>query len=60
MARPLRIEYEGAVYHVTSRGNGRQNIYIDDDDRRAFLQGLRDVVERFNLMIPCSLATGPR
>jgi REP element-mobilizing transposase RayT len=48
MARPLRIEYEGAVYHVTSRGNGRQNIYVDDDDRRTFLEGLRDVVERFN------------
>ena len=48
MARPLRIEYEGAVYHVTSRGNGKQDIYVDDDDRRAFLEGLGDVVERFN------------
>jgi hypothetical protein len=30
MARPLRIEYPGALYHVTSRGNARQDIYIGD------------------------------
>jgi len=48
MARPLRIEYEGAVYHVTSRGNGRQDIYVDDKDRQAFLEILGDVVKRFN------------
>jgi len=48
MARPLRIEYEGAVYHVTSRGNGRADIYINDEDRHAFLEVLGDVVERFN------------
>lgn len=34
MARPLRIEYPGAFYHVTARGNGRAAIYLDDDDRR--------------------------
>jgi len=48
MARPLRVEYEGAVYHVTSRGNGRADIYINDEDRHAFLEVLADVVERFN------------
>lgn len=48
MARPLRIEYEDAVYHLTSRGNGRQDIYIDDEDRQAFLEILGDVVQRFN------------
>ena len=48
MARPLRVEYEGAVYHVTSRGNGRADIYINDEDRKAFLEVLGDVVERFN------------
>lgn len=48
MARPLRIEYEGAVYHVTSRGNGRQDIYVNDEDRHAFLEVLGDVVERLN------------
>jgi REP element-mobilizing transposase RayT len=38
MARPLRIEYEGAVYHVTSRGNARQNIFNDDKDKEVFLE----------------------
>jgi len=37
MARPLRIQYPGAVYHVTCRGNERRDIYRDDEDRRTFL-----------------------
>lgn len=37
MARPLRIEYENAFYHVTCRGNDRRNIFSSDDDRSAFL-----------------------
>jgi len=47
MARPLRIEFSGAVYHVTSRGNARQAIFIDDEDRGGFLDVLSMVVERF-------------
>ncbi len=47
MARPLRIEYEGAVYHVTSRGNASAEIFLDDDDRMRFLEVLASVVERF-------------
>jgi REP element-mobilizing transposase RayT len=47
MARPLRIEFTGAVYHVTSRGNARQAIFIDDEDRGQFLDVLSTVVERF-------------
>ncbi len=47
MARPLRIEYEGAVYHVTSRGNARSDIYLSDDDREMFLDVLGHVVDRF-------------
>jgi putative transposase len=47
MARPLRIEYEGAVYHVTSRGNARQDIFADDHDRKAFLEVLAHVIDRF-------------
>lgn len=38
MARPLRIQYPGAVYHVTCRGNERRGIYKDDKDRKAFLE----------------------
>ncbi len=48
MARPLRIEYPGAVYHVTSRGNARQGIFVDDGDRGRFLDILSMVVERFH------------
>ncbi|MDD5264163.1 MAG: transposase [Candidatus Bipolaricaulis sp.] len=47
MARPLRIEYEGAVYHVTSRGNARQDIFLVDSDREVFLEVLDDVVKRY-------------
>ncbi len=48
MSRPLRIEFAGALYHVTARGNRREAIYEDDADRRLFLDVLGDVVERFN------------
>ncbi len=47
MARPLRIEYPGAVYHVTSRGNARQPVFADTPDRHAFLDTLSDAVARF-------------
>jgi len=40
MARPLRIEYPGAVYHVLCRGNNRQKIFRDDLDRRRYLEKL--------------------
>ncbi len=43
MARPLRIEFPGAVYHVTSRGNRREDIYTDDADRRHWLNIFGDV-----------------
>ncbi len=48
MSRPLRIEYAGALYHVTSRGDGRKDIYVDDQDRRGFISVLAGVCERFN------------
>jgi putative transposase len=37
MARPLRLEFAGALYHLTARGNARADIYLDDQDRRLFL-----------------------
>lgn len=52
MARPLRIEYPGAVFHVTSRGNERRDIYCDDNDRTLFLELLAEVVERFGWILP--------
>ena len=48
MARPLRIEYAGAVYHVTSRGDRREAIYLDDVDREKWLEIFGSVCERFN------------
>jgi putative transposase len=46
MARPLRIEYPGAIYHVMSRGNARQAIVRDDVDRQKLLKDLEDTVVR--------------
>jgi hypothetical protein len=40
MARPLRIEFPGALYHVTSRGNARSPTFLDDGDRHAFIREL--------------------
>ncbi len=48
MARPLRIEYAGAIYHVTSRGNARNKIFRDDQDREIFLFILGTIVKRYN------------
>ena len=47
MARPLRLEYPGAVYHVTSRGNARQDIVVDDQDRTLFVDQRAHVIDRF-------------
>lgn len=46
MARSLRIEFPGALYHVTSRGNARADIYLDNRDRQTFLDGLGEVCSR--------------
>jgi len=46
MARPLRIQFPGALYHVTSRGNAREPIFTGDEDRRCFLRILGQVVDR--------------
>lgn len=48
MARPLRIEFSGALYHVTARGDRREPIYEDDEDKEMFLNTLAQVVEGFN------------
>lgn len=51
MARPWRIQYEGALYHVFSRGNNQQDIYLTDDDRYLFLDTLGQMSVRFNIDI---------
>jgi len=50
MARPLRLRVPGGIYHVMSRGNARQDIFLDDGDRRRFLATLCTVVERLNVL----------
>ena len=51
MARPLRLEFPGALYHITSRGDGREDIYLDDADREQWLAVLGEVSERFNWLV---------
>ena len=48
MARPLRLEFSGALYHVTSRGDRREDIYENDNDRDEFLSVLAAVCETYN------------
>ena len=48
MSRPVRIEFPDALYHVTARGDQREAIFDDDQDRRSFLSTLEQVVNRFN------------
>jgi putative transposase len=74
MVRPLRIEYPGAFYHLTSRGNAQEEIFRDYADRDGFLAVLAAVVARFewrlyayylmdnhyHLMVGTPRATSPR
>ena len=51
MARPLRIEFSGAIYHVTSRGDRRESIFEDDEDRRTLLAVLAQATARFEAKV---------
>jgi REP element-mobilizing transposase RayT len=51
MARAWRIEYEGAYYHLLSRGNERRNIFLCDEDRTLFLDTIGECGERFEIDI---------
>lgn len=51
MPRPLRLQFDGALYHVTSRGNGKHDIFLSDRDRRFFLKILQEIVSDFNWVI---------
>ena len=51
MGRPLRVEYTGALYHITSRGNERRKIFLDDGDRKKFLGILEDYHDRYGILI---------
>ena len=51
MARAWRIEYEGALYHVFSRGSERCHIVVDDKDRNLFLDTVGEMSQRFEVDI---------
>lgn len=51
MARPLRIEFAGAIYHAMSRGNARQRVFRDDRDYGRFVEGLETTVDRFGFEV---------
>lgn len=51
MARPLRIEFADAVYHVTARGNRQEPIFLDDKDRVRFIELLAQALERFDASV---------
>ena len=51
MARKLRLQYEGAIYHITVRGNGRRKIFLDDRDRERFLWRLSESKDLYGVRI---------
>jgi REP element-mobilizing transposase RayT len=58
MARPLRVEFEGAIYYLCLRGNARQRIFWDDRDRVRFLEFLEQSAARFAVAIFCFVLMG--
>ena len=58
MPRRLRIEFEGAIYHVMTRGNARQKIVRDDADRRRLIDGLEQSVVRHGWDLLCYVVMG--
>ena len=51
MPRKLRIEYAGAMYHVMSRGDRREKIYLDDVDRQDFIKTLAEACQKTNWQV---------
>ncbi len=54
MARPLRIEYPGAYYHVMNRGLAFSDIFLDDNDRQRFLFLIGETCKLWNVSVPDS------
>ncbi|TSA13512.1 MAG: hypothetical protein D4R73_00705 [Deltaproteobacteria bacterium] len=57
MARPLRIEYEGAFYHVTARGNERRDSYFGKTDYEKFKAYLKEAQEKYGYILHCYVGT---
>jgi putative transposase len=58
MARPLRVQFEDAIYHLCARGNARQQIFRDERDRARFLSLLSESAYRFEAAILCFVLMG--
>ena len=58
MARPIRINIRGGIYHVTARGNNRQVIFHDDRDAAHFEELLEETAERFRVKILAYVVMG--
>jgi len=58
MARPLRIEFEGAFYHVTARGNERRRIYYGQADYEKFKTYLQEAQEKYGYLLHCYVLMG--
>jgi len=50
MARPLRLSFEDACYHITSSGNRRENIFYTDKDKSVFLEKLTETFNRYSIV----------
>ncbi|MCX7886160.1 MAG: transposase [Verrucomicrobiae bacterium] len=51
MAKLIRVQFKGAVYQVTARGNARRPIFRNDQGRRVLLQSLGEMVEQFGVRV---------
>ncbi len=58
MVRQLRLEYEGAIYHITARGNERKKIYHSQRDYTKFKEYLKLSKKRFSCINPCIRVDG--
>ena len=52
MSRPLRVEFPGAVYHITARGAADEAIFLTNEDRERFLAILASVADRYHVLCP--------
>jgi putative transposase len=50
MARPLRLSFENAVYHITARGNRREHIFYNDEDRKIFLEKINETCLKYSFV----------
>ena len=58
MARPLHVQYPGAVYHVVARGNHGQPIFADNPDRKRFLETLEEACQKTGWLIHAYMLMG--